>query len=144
MELYNQHTAAQDACYVSKYIPLDNPTFHLMTAIQHELHHNHQVNLSALQVPVWGHLTKYLQFGLLDSSFIWFRNISTIRSTFFTSSCLWSFDKIFTIWTIGFIIHLVQDYLQPSTELGDIHEELKNGCVHYDTTTCSIQEKWFT
>ena len=82
MELYNQHTAAQDACYVSKYIPLDNPTFHLMTAIQHELHHNHQVNLSALQVPVWGHLTKYLQFGLLDSSFIWFRNISTIRSTF--------------------------------------------------------------
>ena len=115
-----------------------------MTAIQHELHHNHQVNLSALQVPVWGHLTKYLQFGLLDSSFIWFRNISTIRSTFFTSSCLWSFDKIFTIWTIGFIIHLVQDYLQPSTELGDIHEELKNGCAHYDTTTCSIQEKWFT
>ena len=92
---------------MSKYIPLDNPTFHLMTAIQHELHHNHQVNL-------------------------------------FTSSCLWSFDKIFTIWTIGFIIHLVQDYLQPSTELGDIHEELKNGCAHYDTTTCSIQEKWFT
>ena len=80
MELYNQHTAAQDACYVSKYIPLDNPTFHLMTAIQHELHHNHQVNL-------------------------------------FTSSCLWSFDKIFTIWTIGFIIHLVQVYFHHQVNL---------------------------
>ena len=77
---------------------------------------------------VWGH----------------YGQIMVSKSTFFTSSCLWSFDKIFTIWTIGFIIHLVQDYLQPSTELGDIHEELKNGCVHYDTTTCSIQEKWFT
>ena len=69
---------------------------------------NHQVNLFALQVPVFGHLPKYLQFGLLDSSFI-------------------------QLWII-----------QPSKELGAIHEELKYGCVHYDTTTCSIPEKWFT
>ena len=27
-----------------------------------------------------------------------------------TSSCFWSFAKIFTIWTIGFIIHLALDY----------------------------------
>ena len=34
------------------------------------LNYFNQVNLFALQVPVFGHLPKYLQFGLLDSSFI--------------------------------------------------------------------------
>ena len=77
MELYNQHTAAQGACYVSKYIPLDNPTFHLMTAIQHELHHNYQflflvICQNILQLDDWTHHSfgSQLQFGLLDSSFI--------------------------------------------------------------------------
>ena len=101
-------------------------------------------------------LLPYSATAQMDSSFIWFWIISTIRSTFLHYKFLFLVicQNIYN-WTIGLIIHLVLNYnldywihhsfssglFQPS---GAIHEGLKNGCVHYDTTTCYIQEIWFT
>ena len=74
----------------------------------HPLKHM-EPTFSHYKVPVCGHLTKYYNLDY------WIRH--SFGSELFqpsgqpfriTSSCLWSFDKIFTIWTIGFSSHLVQ------------------------------------